>query len=248
MNFFEFLGRTSLQGVLGSTTDILSQSGTAILNALFPKEFDLYLLSLELVELSPGGVERQVDYFTFPINPDSISKRESYVKNVERSLDRVVVMRLPGFMPQEITIKGNFGKSFKILNRERLRTDCVEINDFSSLYTNAEASTFIKSGYGSLKVLQEICYNSNSLNPLRKLYLHNFMLGEDHQVEVIDLQVDTDKSSNMIWSYTLRLKTVAPQNFSKGNKIKKSLKAISIQAASNAAKTVASTSSNLYNY
>lgn len=248
MNFLEFLGRTSLQSVLGGATDIVSSGGTAILNALFPKEFDLYLLSLELVEFTSDGVERQVDYFTFPINPDSISKREVYVKNIERSLKGVVVTRLPGFIPQEITIKGNFGKSFKILNREKLRTDCLEVDDFSSLYTKAEASTFIKSGYGSLKVLQEICYNSNSLSPLRKLYLHNFMLGEDHQVEVLDLQIDIDKSSNMIWSYILRLKTVAPQKVSGADRLKKSLKAVAMQAANDAAKTAVGAASNLYNY
>ena len=248
MNFLEFLGRTSLQSVLGGTTDIVSSGGTAILNALFPKEFDLYLLSLELVELNSEGVERQVDYFTFPINPDSISKREVYVKNIERSLNGVVITRLPGFIPQEITIKGNFGRSFKMLNREKLKTDCLEFDDFSSLYTKAEASTFIKSGYGSLKVLQEICYNSSSLYPLRKLYLHNFMLGEDHQVEVLDLQMDMNKSSNMIWSYTLRLKTVAPQRVSRAERLKKSLKAIAMQAANDATKAVVGTTSNLYNY
>lgn len=248
MNFLEFLGRTSLQGILGGTTNIISQGSTAVLNALFPKEFDLYLLSLELVEIDSSGNERQVDYFTFPINPESLSKREIYVKNVERTLNSVVVTRLPGFIPQEIIIKGNFGRDFKILDRQRLKTDCTEVNDFASLYTNSEVSTYIKSGYGSLKVLQEICYNSNSLKPLRKLYLHNFMLGEDHQVEVIDLQVDMNKQSNMIWAYTLRLKTVAPQRVSIENKIKKSLASISIQAASSAAKTAVDAASNLYNY
>lgn len=248
MDFLEFLGQTSLQSVLGGATDILTQGATATLNALFPKEFDLYLLSLELVELDNSGIEKQVDYFTFPINPESISKREVYTKSVERTLNSVVVTRLSGFIPQEIIIKGNFGKNFKILDRQRKRTDCIEINDFASLYTNSEVSTYIKSGYGSLKVLQEICYNSNSLKPLRKLYLHNFMLGEDHQVEVMDLQIDMNKQSNMIWAYTLRLKTVAPQNVPSGDKLKKSLKSISIQAASNAARTAVDTISNLYNY
>lgn len=200
------IGTDIVEQLANSVGNIASTAVKSTLNSLFPRDFELYLISLELV--SPD--DKPEDYFTFPINPQSINKIEAYSKNIERTFGSVVVNKTGSFTPQDITIKGNFGKSFKILVRNK------DITSFTSVYKKAEDefSTTIKSGYGSLKVLQDICKRSNELvnGRPKRLYFHNFALGESYLVEVLDLNEDMNLSSNMIWGYTLRLKILSPIN------------------------------------
>lgn len=200
------IGANIVEQLANAIGNVGSESVKSTLNILFPRDFELYLVSLELTNYN-DVVE---DYFTFPINPQSISKSEMYSKNIDRTYGAVVVNKTGSFTPQDITLKGNFGKSFKMLVRNKSSIPFVSIYKRQS----GEFSSVIKNGYGSFKVLQDICKRSNDLDNGRpkRLYFHNFMLGESYLVEVLDFNGDMNMSSNMIWNYTLRMKILTPIN------------------------------------
>ena len=198
----------------------LSSATNSILNSLYPKEFELYMLSLELTTFD----DSPIDYLTFPVNPDSLTKVEPKIKDISRSYGAVIVTKTDTFVPQDLVIRGNFGKSFKFLNREDSASGIV--NMFKGMVPSfeGELSKYWKSGYGCLKVLQSIVQDSDKMDNgrPRRLYLHNFMLGESYLVEVLNFQMDNNVQRNMIWEYELRLKILTPINakLTNGEKIK----------------------------
>jgi len=198
--------------------DMSAEAVRSALNTLYPKEFELYFVSLELTDAE----DNPEDFFTFPITPNSISKSEPFIKDIQRGFGAIVVNKTGLFAPQDITIRGNFGRDFKIIIRSRVpaesRSDNKTISMGGILRTfkpgEGELSANIKSGYGCLKVLQDICRSSDQLaNGLpKRLYFHNFPLGESYLVEVLDFSTDMNMSNNMMWNYNLKLKIVAPVN------------------------------------
>lgn len=203
-----------LEQILGSSVSLVSELvrewGRDVLHSLYPKEFELYMISLELVN-PDNDIE---EYFTFPINPHSMSKIEPYTKTIERGFNRVIVNRNSSFTPQDLSIKGNFGRDFRILVRQKESVTFNSILSKSKFFQEVEFNHTLKSGYGSFKILQRICQRSNELvegKPM-KLYFHNFMLGESYLAEVLDFTAEQSLASNMLWNYSLRLKIIAPIN------------------------------------
>lgn len=182
----------------------------SVLNSLYPSEFEVYFVSLELTDYN-GNIE---EYFTFPINPNSISKTEPRTKSIERTFGKIIVNKSDKFTPQDLTIKGNFGRDFKIILRHKGEISFNSLLTRSLLFNEEEFSSGIKSGYGSFKILQSICEKSEKSNLGRpnKLYFHNYLLGESYLVEVIELSEDQSLQSNMMWNYNLRLKILSPIN------------------------------------
>src|SRR5574344_2146131 len=182
--------------------DTINEAARAKLHSLYPKEFEVYMLTLELTDIQG----KTLDLFTFPINPKTISKIEPYTKSISRAYNNIIVTKNGTFTPRDIILRGNFGRTFKVLYR---KIDVV----FHALKGVGELSTFLKGGYGCIKVLQSICQASNELdskdNPYL-LYFHNYTLGESYLVEVLDLNIDLDTS--MIYSYSLRLKILKEVN------------------------------------
>lgn len=213
---------SSLESMMGN---LAQDAVKTVLSSMWPRDFELYMVSLELTNYR----DEILDYMTFPVNPESISKTEPQLKNITRAYNSIVVNSSGMFVPQDISIKGNFGKKFKVL----LRTSGFS-GSFSSLVSKSgrsnnveesnrkeELSPFFKSGYGCLKVLQEICSRSSMKDDdkSRRLYFHNFMLGESYLVEVLSMQEDMSMSTNMMWGYDLKLKVISPINLSKGKRL-----------------------------
>lgn len=209
-------------GLIRGGAGTLSSATNSILNSLYPKEFELYMLSLELTTFD----DSPIDYLTFPVNPDSLTKVEPKIKDISRSYGAVIVTKTDTFVPQDLVIRGNFGKSFKFLSRENSAVAGI-VNMFKGTIPSfeGELSKYWKSGYGCLKVLQSIVQDSDKMDDgrPRRLYLHNFMLGESYLVEVLNFQIDNNVQRNMIWEYELRLKILTPINVSTGERIKSSL-------------------------
>lgn len=219
MASFSDIGNDIVNSLAQQIGNIGNSAIKTVLNSLWPKDFELYMVSLELTDYK----DNLLDYMTFPINPESISKSEPQLKNVERAYEATVVTKLGQKIPHDINIRGNFGKSFKML----LRTSGFS-GDFRALVGKTssgmggdEISPFFKSGYGCLKVLQNICTQSNVLDNgrSRRLYFHNFMLGESYLVEVLSMGEDMSMSSNMIWGYNLSLKILTQINVSKSKRL-----------------------------
>lgn len=203
---------SSISQFLGENLNILGSSINNVsritLNSLYPKEFEAYLISLELVDYNDNIEE----YFTFPVNPNYISKVDPRVKSIDRTFGAIIVNKSDQFVPKDIILKGNFGRDFKVVLRHKGEVTFNSFLNKSAFVSSEEFNPIIKSGYGSLKILQNICEKSEmSINGLHnKLFFHNYLLGESYLVEVIDFTQDQSLASNMMWGYTLRLKVISP--------------------------------------
>lgn len=223
----------------------LSDLGRAALHALYPRDFEYYLVSLELTELSEEG-ENTIDYFVFPIAPNSINKSENNRINVKKTATSNVVINNKHFTPHDLTLKGDFGRGFKILispnetiSFKGLRYSIKEGNynpsDLLESTVNdikAEFNPEIKTGYGCIKILQSIVSKAMSVdkkgNPFR-LYFYNPALGESYLVvpkpNGLNLQQDQNQN-NMIWSYSLNFTIIADIVSSRNKTIKRSLSSL----------------------
>ena len=205
MNWKDF-GQELLADGRRLNTQILDSSTRLTLNTLFPREFDFYMVTLELVDYNDVTLE----YFTFPINPQSMTKTQPYLKQIDRSYGAIIVNKTGMFVPQDLVIRGTFGRQFKFISREAQGGFSVlnfskETNEFNTNY---------KSGYGCFKILQDICDKADKLDNghARKLFFHNLALGENYLVEVISLTPSQDVGTNMIWTYDLRLRILTEIN------------------------------------
>jgi len=186
---------------------LLKDVGKVALNSLFPSDFELYMLSLELVD-SKG---KTADFFCFPIMPENIEQRKGYIQNIYKTFGGVTVLTTNTFTIDEITLKGNFGKKLRML----IGSNPVNANAFSFFEGThgTEFSASIKSGYGCVKVLERICDRSKQTdkdgNPYR-LLLYNPSVGNHYSVEVVNLSFSHSIDKNMILQYNLTLNAVAP--------------------------------------
>lgn len=200
---------------------LVNQIGKAGLHALYPKEFEHYFFSLELVDHAGNTI----DYFAFPILPSSFSEEHQELTNIKKSMGGVVSIKNQTFVPKTINIKGDFGKKLKILLGGKqievfgLRFSIKDGNfgisgdplgNLKKKFT--QFSSFAKTGYGCVKIIEAMKDKSNQLvdgKPTR-LYCYNSMTGNNYQVEINRFTHAQDKQSfNMIPNYTLQMTAVA---------------------------------------
>jgi len=197
----------------------VSELGKSLLHTVFPNDFEVYMMALELTDADGNSI----DYFAFPVMPESIQKTELKRTNIKKTSSGVTVLSSATFTPEEITIKGNFGRQFKIiLGKEpspqgvafSIPAGKLKLSENKSIKT-PDFSIGVKTGYGATKILQSIINKSNGVGkdgrPFR-LYFYNMALGESYLVAVppTGLQLSMTQEKNMIWDYTLNLTTKAP--------------------------------------
>lgn len=211
---------------LDTVMNMAKSIGGQALASLYPNDFEWYMVALELADSD----DNTIDYLTFPIMPDSISKTEPTRTNIKKSMAGVTVLSTPSYSPQEINIKGSFGRQFKILINPK---PDVSINSSSKSVSAGKCHLFditkksisglafsnfnlnVKTGYGVMKILQAMASKSVGLDdkgkPLR-LYFYNMALGESYLVAIppSGVQFSQDLSKNMIWNYNLTLIALAP--------------------------------------
>ena len=83
--------------------------GRAALHALYPKDFEYYLVAFELRSYE-GAV---IDFFAFPIMPSSMKVNKPSAINVKKSFGGVFSTSTEDFVPFEISINGNFGRNYR---------------------------------------------------------------------------------------------------------------------------------------
>ena len=227
---------------MSSTTEYLQNRGNTVVNeamslvksvglqaiaTMMPHEFEWYMIALELATAD----NKTIDYLTFPIMPNSLSKVEQNRTSIKKSLSGVTVLQNSALPLGEIVLQGNFGRGFK--NLVGINNDVsagalaysMKAGKFD-LYSIQEGSnnkipkvktfnTAVKTGYGVIKMLQAILSKSvghdNQGRPFR-LFFYNMAFGESYQVVVPSngMRFYQDISNNMIWNYDLRLTVVAP--------------------------------------
>lgn len=206
--------------------DMALDIGKAGLAALYPNDFEVYLCTLELAD----SQDNTIDFFTFPVNPNNITKTEPKRETIRNTAGGVTVLTSPTFVPQELSIRGDFGRTFKILLSTKTGTSLTgaayslsagkySLTDITGKNTNSlKTPSFdvgVKTGFGCTKILQGIISKSNGVDksglPLR-LYFYNMALGEGYLVVVppSGLSLSQNMSRNMIWEYNLTMTVVAP--------------------------------------
>lgn len=241
--------------------DEVQRLGKSFLHTLYPNDFEVYMMALELTD-SAG---KTIDYLAFPVMPDSLQKTELKRTNIKQTSSGVTVLTSTSFTPEEITIKGNFGRAFKInLGKAADATGVAfsttagkyslhDISDKGKMRLSFRRPSFsagIKTGYGATKILQAIVSKSSGVDsnglPFR-LYFYNMALGESYLVAVppSGLQLNMSADKNMIWEYTLNLTTIAPLSLSFASKAKTSLSGIlAVSTVQNALNKLGSNISN----
>lgn len=173
------------------------------LSTMYPNDFETYLMALELVD-SEGNT---VDSLSFPVMPNNIQKTEVTRLNVKKSAGSLVVLSSNSKAPSEITIKGDFGRSFKLM----LQPNSEPNEGFAFRGMKLSTPQFeigVKSGYGAFKILQSIIKRATDLdssgNPFR-LILYNMALGEIYIVvpSPTGVMLSQTQDRNMIWQYSI---------------------------------------------
>ena len=200
-------------GVIGRYNHLLKDLGRAALSASYPNDIEYYLCAFEL--LNSEGPE---GYFVFPIQPSAIQKSEPTRTNVKKSMSGITVLRNSSFIPQEISIKGNFGRYCKLLvdlqgsawGATMTKVDGVR-------FDTPVFSTSLKNGYGCIKVLKKILDDSQLLDKNgkpKRLFFYNMAFGESYLVVVppSGKSFSQSEDQNMIWSYQVNMTILAPLN------------------------------------
>lgn len=242
--------------VTEKATQLRNTLGKATLSALFPNDFEYYMVALELVD-SRGET---MEYFVFPVMPNNISQSEPQITNIKKTAGGVVSLSTNTFIPRSITLQGTFGRKFRILlgrqgfNFTALRgifgrqemgevqlSPTVDINSdkydsrLKRGFTQIKKLNFdiaIKTGYGATKILQKLADVSTGLDQFNRpyrLYFYNRTLGESWLVKVMNLDLSqTYPDSNLLWKYNLRLQAIAPLEGTKITPLERELKVLGI--------------------
>lgn len=213
--------------VINEAMRLAKNIGLQAIATAMPHEFEWYMIALELATAD----NKTIDYLTFPIMPNSLSKVEQNRTSIKKSLNGVTVLQNSSLPLGEIVLQGNFGRGFK--NLVGVGND-VSISALAysmkagkyDLYSLQEGSgrkipkvkifnTAVKTGYGVVKMLQAMLNKSvghDSAGRPFRLFFYNMAFGESYQVVVPSngVRFYQDLSNNMIWNYDLRLTVVAP--------------------------------------
>jgi hypothetical protein len=236
-------------------TQLVGSLGKGALSALFPKDFESYIMGLELTD----SQDRTIDYFAFPIMPESLTKTEPKRTNVKKTSSGITVLNSNSYVPEEISIKGNFGRTFKFyLSPKQPAVQGVAFSTASGKFdsTSIKSKSLslgvknfdigVKTGFGAHSILRAIINKSSGVDSTGKpfkLYFYNMALGESYLVTVppTGLVSSQNQEKNMIWDYTLTLTVLAPLSALSAVKQKNSLlKLLSVSLIQKGVNTVAS--------
>jgi hypothetical protein len=201
---------------------IVANVGRQGLHALYPNEFEYYMMAFELVD----GDDNMVDYLMFPILPDNIQRNSVELINIKKTLKGVTTLKTTSFVPVDLTISGTFGRQLKMLiGNQQLNFQALQYSTKNNIWTKDDVmdkarvksgllNTEIKTGYGVTKLLESICAKSNCLDSKNKpmrLHFYNSLWGESSIVTIKSFNVTQNKDQyNAMWQYQITMTAIAP--------------------------------------
>lgn len=201
--------------VVNQAVNLVSDVGNALLHYKYPKDFEYYLVAIELKD----SQDRTVDYFAFPITPKEMSDSLNKITSINKTMRGVTVFKDSSFEPQDISLSGNFGRRFRLINTNSDPTYSAGFSIRNGYFGRSNGVKtpklpgFIKTGYGCVKFLESMVKRASLLDnndkPFR-MYFYNLAFGESYLVEPINFTASQNLESNMIWNYNLSLKAIAP--------------------------------------
>ena len=233
--------------IIQAVIDTITSGTRSVLASNFPSEFEVYICSLELMGTNEIIGDYTIKYFSFPVMPKQMSQVEPQINNIKKTYGGLVSLNSNTFVPKDIQIQGDFGRSLKILFGDITETfNSIDIGVLESLDLDKKCLTkYVKTGYGSIKVLQAICEEAKKTDngKQRKLFFHNPALGHSYLVKVNSITISQSLSSNMIWQYNLSMKALCNTDDIEG--VKTGLtKSLAIGSMQNGANALASSVSN----
>ena len=200
--------------------------GRGIVHNLYPNDVEYYAMALELTDWDGNTI----DYFIFPVMPNSVTKQEVRRIKTKKSASAITVIINDSYPPQEINIKGSFGRQFKVTLKPKLSFlgtaykystaagvyDTHQLDSTTFIQKAQSFNQVIKTGYGAIKELQAIirkAVGKDSQGRPFRLYLYNPALGENYLVipQARGLSVKQDVNGmNGIWEYDMNLLIMSP--------------------------------------
>jgi len=200
---------------------LVQEIGRAGVHALFPNDFEFYMIMLELVD----SIGKTIDFLAFPVAPEKLNYEDPRLVNIKKSLGGISSLDTETFAPKTITMSGTFGRKFKLLIGKPTTSAENNAKSSDSGFFEKEISEGLnikrqvfdpkyKTGYGVLKILESIVNKSSGLDlngePYR-LYLYNPSLNHSFLVKINKFTMSQDKNnSNMMWRYDLMMTAIAP--------------------------------------
>lgn len=210
---------------------LTAQVGQATLHHLYPDEFEYYAVALELLDKTG----KQLAYLLFPVMPDSISINDPTLTTVKKTAGGLVSLHNPTYTPSECSISGSFGRRLRLLISgaqvdvgSAFVTGALAtpgagagLNLKQLAQTAGQATKQIvqsfsysaKTGYGATKVLEQIIKLAKSVDrdgDPYQLYFYNLAFNRQELIEPAGLTFTQTLEKNMIWSYSLAFRTMAP--------------------------------------
>lgn len=220
---------STVEDAYKKVVQLQAEVGRSTLNMMYPSDFEVYLMSFELVKINENGKEEVLNFFSFPVMPNNISQSEPQITNIKKTVGGITILNTNTFIPKDVTIQGNFGRSFKLLiSNESVNFRALALNPKQAIKSvgqafkkkvseilDAQPTTFsntVKTGYGCIKILQAICDASVDIDNgrPRRLYFHNPAFGESHLVKITSFTANQNMQQNMIWGYNLQMKLISP--------------------------------------
>ncbi|SEW37474.1 hypothetical protein SAMN04488122_2511 [Chitinophaga arvensicola] len=193
----------------------LGEIGKAALNMRYPKEFEYYVCAFELIDANDNTLR----YFIFPVMPSSIDETQPRITNIRKTAGGVVALSSTNFAPVDITMAGNFGRKLRILLGSSY-TDFISSLKVDNKITIASAvngikaafDDSVKTGYGCLKILEDIIREADKVDKdgPRRLIFYNLAFGNSYIVKPTSFKISMNQDTNMIHSYNLTMKGIAP--------------------------------------
>ena len=209
----------SVLSIKNRLNDLLRTVGKPSLHANYPDEFELYLFAFELLSFKGETIQ----YFIFPDNPQAIKESHPQLNTISKTMSGVSVFSNPTFNPIQISISGTFGRRLRILVGKQTvvlagqyandQINSFKGNNVPKKNIKKQFDTTIKTGYGCMKILQNIVEESKLLDngKPRTLLFYNLASGNSFVVKIMSFDINqNNKESNMLWQYDLKMVGVAP--------------------------------------
>lgn len=204
-----------------NNANVPAGAGKPQLHALYPDEFELYACAFELIN-SDGSV---ADFFSFPVMPFSIEQTKSTNASIKKTYAGVIVNSNPTFKPFDIVISGDFGRKFKYVSNKvdssslsngdfnsSLPKDTIQLSEVT-VKAHSVFSSDYKTGYGCTKRLESIIelakMQDSSSQPYRLIF-YNLAYNSNYLIEPTQIRIYQNRSKNMVWSYSINMRAVAP--------------------------------------
>ena len=217
------VGRVAANSALQGVIDTALTTGLAAAHSFAPDELEYYLCSLELYN---ADNERK-GLLSFSVMPTDIMENRTAIATIVKTQYGVIETFTNGFVPRDISIRGTFGKRFRMVQAKKPPGKSM-VNffdnvgfvdkvfdqwlDFNMFGSEISVPT-IHSGYGLTKLLKRMVEASFELDASGRPYIlvfTNHALNTSYAVEVLQDSYSMNMDSNMIWQYSLEMKAIAP--------------------------------------